>query len=201
MINKLYLTRKVIENLSPIHSSVITGLDLSKLLGDLEEQIGRMSKIVSNLQDLGRLEPVVRDTDVKRLVSETLSTITVPKTVKLSVEIEADVPIIVIDPVLMRHALANLIINAIQSMPSGGNLRIRGSRNDSGVNIAIQDTGVGIPKESLNEILSPVYPIRTDGTRFGLTISKRFVESHNGTIEVESDVSKGSTFTIKLPLN
>jgi len=95
--------------------------------------------------------------------------------------------------------LTNLIRNAIQAMPDGGKLIVRASRTDDAFLISIQDTGTGITQENIGKIWSPLFTTKAKGTGLGLPVCKRLVEAHKGEIMVESQVGKGSTFTVKLP--
>ena len=116
-----------------------------------------------------------------------------------------------LDPVRMRQVFLNLILNAIQAMEGCGTLRIcvgpanlpgpAGERSESGVlqMVEIQDTGCGIPPSRLFEIFEPFFTTRSDGTGLGLTITKRIVEAHGGTIQVDSMEGTGTTFRVFLP--
>ena len=126
--------------------------------------------------------------------------IEVPSTVKISKTIDKDFPTLTVDPVLMMRVFSNLIRNAIQAMPDGGQLRIRASKTTEAFLISIQDSGTGIPEENLDKIWRPLFTTKAKGTGLGLPVCKRLVEAHAGEITVESEVGKGSTFTVKLPL-
>lgn len=109
----------------------------------------------------------------------------------------------------IEQLLLNLIINARQAMPEGGRLRveIRENAHTQMVEIRISDTGVGIPPEQLRMIFEPFYTTKEPdehghgGTGLGLSVCRQIIEQHQGRIRVESLVGKGSTFTVKLPLN
>ena len=192
IINKIYLAR-MRARASP--NALSEGF-----LRELEEQIKRMNELVAGLQDYSKFDPTLVDVDARRLIDETLAAIAVPDSVKLSVEVAGDLPKIKADHGMMSKALANVINNATQAMPDGGKLTIRAFRDNGSLTITVEDSGFGIAKESLGKVFTPLYTTKADSTGIGLAISKRFVESHNGTIEVESEVGKGSIFTIKLPL-
>jgi signal transduction histidine kinase len=112
-------------------------------------------------------------------------------------------------PAQIEQVLLNLIINARQAMPRGGHLRIEVRENDETglVELKVSDTGVGIPPERLRLIFEPFYTTKEPdasghgGTGLGLSVCRQIVEQHQGRIRVESLVGKGSTFTIKLPVN
>ena len=97
----------------------------------------------------------------------------------------------------------NLLINAYQSISGKGEIRISTALIDHQVRISISDTGSGIRKEHLDRVFDPGFTTKGVGvgTGLGLSISARIIQDHNGTISVESEVGKGSTFTILLPTN
>jgi two-component system, NtrC family, sensor histidine kinase HydH len=105
-----------------------------------------------------------------------------------------------VDAGALKQVLLNLLINAQQAMDGGGELIIRTQRRyDRGV-IQVSDTGRGIAPEKLATIFRPYYSSRSGGTGLGLATAKKIVESHGGTISVHSDLGKGTSFTIELPL-
>ncbi len=113
---------------------------------------------------------------------------------------------LLIDEKKIRQVLVNILINAIQAMPGGGNITIEldlldGLEEDQfyWIVIKFQDTGKGIPKEQLGQIFDFYYSTKSMGTGLGLSVAQQIVEEHGGRIEVESEVSKGSTFLVFLP--
>ncbi|RKY84232.1 hypothetical protein DRQ09_08905 [candidate division KSB1 bacterium] len=104
-----------------------------------------------------------------------------------------------IDPNQISQVFSNLIRNAIQSMPEGGNLTINCEKEGHSCNISFIDTGVGINEEDIDKLYIPFYTTRTQGIGLGLSISQKIIENHNGKIKIESVPGKGSTFKIELP--
>jgi signal transduction histidine kinase len=104
------------------------------------------------------------------------------------------------DRFAIERVLKNLILNAIEAMPQGGNLAVKTRADAQWVEIEIQDTGCGIPKERLGTIFEDYVTTKRKGLGLGLAISKKIVQDLNGTIEVESELGKGTTFTVKFPL-
>jgi len=183
------------------YSELAQKLELRGLFDELNDQVLYMDKIVSDLQDYARdLGAKLVESSLSRLMDETLSMIEVPSTVKISKTIDKDFPTLTVDPVLMMRVFSNLIRNAIQAMPDGGQLGIRASITAEAFLISIQDSGTGIPQENLDKIWRPLFTTKAKGTGLGLPVCKRLVEAHAGEITVESEVNKGSTFTVKLPL-
>jgi signal transduction histidine kinase len=115
-----------------------------------------------------------------------------------------------LDPVLppvagssqeLMQVILNLVLNAVEAMPSGGDLVITTSATAERVAIAVQDNGVGIPPENLSQIFEPFFTMRVSGagTGLGLYISKNIVEMHQGSITVQSEPQQGARFTVTLP--
>jgi len=167
----------------------------------IEEQVRYMNKIVTDLHDYSRpLQPQPAEISIPQLINDTLSTVTVPETVKVSVDVEEELKKLMVDPDLMKRLFTNLILNALQSMPKGGQLTIKISKKGEEESISFQDTGTGIPEENLDKLFSPFFTTKAKGQGLGLAVCKRLVEAHGGTISVESKVGEGSTFTVNLPL-
>jgi signal transduction histidine kinase len=103
------------------------------------------------------------------------------------------------DPDLLRPVLLNLIRNAVQAMPEGGTLTLTIGSSGASVRVAIADTGVGIPPAAREEIFRPFYTTRTRGTGLGLAVARGLVTAMGGSLSVESEVGRGTTFTVELP--
>jgi two-component system NtrC family sensor kinase len=125
------------------------------------------------------------------------------KSVRLVPDMDPELRTIRANAGQMRQVFLNIILNAIQAMPGGGELRvvtrnITGSPSE-GVEVRVSDTGVGIPQKLGNKVFQPFFTTKNDGTGLGLAIVNGIVREHDGRIEVESEVGKGTTFTIFLP--
>jgi PAS domain S-box-containing protein len=106
-----------------------------------------------------------------------------------------------IDATQLQQVLVNLVKNAAQAMSTGGTLSLQTGETDDGVWVSVADTGGGIPQEQVNRIFEPFYTTKKKGTGLGLMIVQRIVRAHNGRIELESHVGRGTTFRIWLPLH
>jgi two-component system NtrC family sensor kinase len=119
-------------------------------------------------------------------------------------ESEPDLPPVQGDGNQLEQVFTNILLNADQAMPHGGELRIRAqfNRRENGIEIHFQDTGCGIPPEDLDKIFDPFFTTRDPGkgTGLGLSISYGIIQDHGGRITVQSEVNKGSLFTVHLPL-
>ena len=105
-----------------------------------------------------------------------------------------------VDADMLKQVILNLFINAQQAMSEGGELMIRTGRQKTDAIIQISDTGSGIAPDKLPHIFDAYYSSRPQGSGLGLPTAKKIVEMHNGTISVDSEPGKGTSFTIKLPL-
>ncbi len=106
-----------------------------------------------------------------------------------------------IDATQLQQVLVNLVKNAMQAMTTGGMLNLQTGETSDGVWVSVADTGGGIPQEQINRIFEPFYTTKKKGTGLGLMIVQRIVRAHNGRIELESNVGRGTTFRIWLPLH
>jgi len=177
------------------------GREIEKWVDKIDTQTDYMNKIVSDLQDYSRnIKPTREEADVEALMGDVVSSVDIPGDVDVSIVLDEGLPDISVDETLMKRLFTNLILNAVQAMPDGGSLSIRGSLQGDDVVISAKDTGVGIREENLNEIFKPLFTSKAKGTGFGLPVCKRIVDAHGGTISVESEEGVGSTFTVKLPI-
>jgi len=112
-----------------------------------------------------------------------------------------EIPRVDADPHHLRRVFLNIIKNAIQAMPKGGTLTISAKKLNEHVELEFSDTGIGIPEENMKKLFTPLFTTKSKGIGLGLSICKDLVEAHNGQIEVKSEVGKGTTFTIKLPIH
>ena len=106
-----------------------------------------------------------------------------------------------IDATQLQQVLVNLVKNAAQAMTTGGTLTLQTGENSDSVWVSVADTGGGIPQEQINRIFEPFYTTKKKGSGLGLMIVQRIVRAHNGRIELESNVGKGTTFRVWLPLH
>ena len=106
-----------------------------------------------------------------------------------------------IDPTQMQQVLVNLVKNATHAMTRGGTLTLQTGEGADGVWMSVADTGGGIPQEQINRIFEPFFTTKKKGTGLGLMIVQRIVRAHDGRIELESHVGRGTTFRVWLPLH
>ena len=196
---------------------------LSTLLADADESVREYLEIIgkeiegsrrvlSDFIDFFAAAPSrAKDVPVDELISQSLALCDVPGNVTVRVEFPEALPVAKVDPSQMRQVFRNLIANAAQAMPEGGELRI-GACHAPGsevqnlepgtlnlVEISVADGGAGIPPENMEKVFQPLFSTKARGIGLGLSICKSFTEANGGRIEVESKVGKGTTFTVALP--
>jgi PAS domain S-box-containing protein len=177
--------------------------DTLESLNLIEEEVGYVNKIVADLQDYARpIKPELVEVELKTLVTGALSTLNVPDNIKAESYFVEELPKLASDPTIMKRVLFNLANNALQAMPKGGKLTIHVSQDKktSCIIIAVEDTGVGIPKEIQDKLFVPLFTTKSKGQGFGSVAVKRMVEALGGTVSFESQEGKGTTFTVSLPL-
>ncbi len=167
----------------------------------------RCRKIVSSLLDFARQsKPVKENHNLNSIVTESV-TLTRKQAAFNDVAVEEslaeDLPLINMDKDQIEQALINLILNGIEATDPGGKVTVSSSfsRENQRVELTVSDSGKGIPDEDMGKIFDPFFTTRESGTGLGLAITHGIVEQHGGTIEVDSKLSQGTSFTIKLPLN
>jgi two-component system, NtrC family, nitrogen regulation sensor histidine kinase NtrY len=104
------------------------------------------------------------------------------------------------DAVLLHRAFQNLVLNALDAMPAGGSLTLRTSNQNGNVRIEITDTGIGLSQEECSRLFTPYYTTKQQGTGLGLAIVQSVVSDHHGSITVDSEEGRGTTFRIELPI-
>jgi signal transduction histidine kinase len=113
--------------------------------------------------------------------------------------LDTNLPSIQADAVLLRRAIENIVLNAMDAMPAGGVLMLRTTRQNGGVHLEISDTGAGMTPEECERLFTPYYTTKQHGTGLGLAIVQSIVSDHGGRISVESEAGVGTSFHIYLP--
>ncbi len=195
LISEVYLIQSDLQDLPPTPQKS----DISESLENIEGNISYINKIVADLQDYSRrLDPDFHQVNLEDLIVDVFKTINVPKAITLSFKIKSPIKVQV-DPTFTRRALTNLINNAVQAMPEGGNLEVSSYQKDGSICLTVADTGVGIPEEIKDRLFTPLFTTKSKGQGLGLAVVKRLVEAQGGTICFESTLNKGTKFVIKLP--
>ncbi len=181
----------------------------------INEESQRMGRLVRELLDLARMEsghihlnrnPISLDRFLKRVLRK-FQSISAEQEITLLREIEKDLPEVYWDEDKIEQVLTNLIDNAIRHTPAGGKVEVTVRTVSEQIHLAVKDTGSGIPEEDLPFVFERFYKAdkartrgQSGGTGLGLSIAKHLVTAHHGQIQVTSQLGKGTTFTILLPI-
>ena len=175
--------------------------NLQESAANIEQNLFYIDKIVADLQDYTKpLKPNRDSVDIEKILEEALQIVSIPNNLEVFISVEEDFPQFTADFSMLKRALTNLIQNAVQAMPNGGELTINAKRQDGQVWVSVQDTGEGIPKEVQDKLFTPLFTTKSKGQGFGLAVVKRLVEAQDGKITYISQKRKGTTFTVQLPL-
>lgn len=167
----------------------------------LDRQVDISNRIVTDLLDFTRVRPPApAPTDLNSLVRETLSWVSVPDNVALETRLDTATPHVNVDPEQLGRVFVNILANAFQAVSGKGQVSVVTGTDDGDAWVAFEDTGCGIPEESLKHIFEPLFTTRRKGIGLGLAIARRLAEQNGATINVSSQVSQGSRFTVKLKL-
>lgn len=170
----------------------------------LDKEIDRLDAVVKRFLDFTRpMEVRLEATHLPDLLKEVLE-IAQPQFQKANVQVAQllpiDVPEVYVDRALLQQAVLNLVLNAVDAMPEGGQLRVVLSRRGDMAEITVGDTGRGISPENRQKIFQLFFTTRPGGSGIGLASTFRIVQLHNGSIDFTSEVGRGTTFRIELPL-
>ncbi|MCS7230008.1 MAG: ATP-binding protein [Candidatus Kryptonium sp.] len=193
-INLQFLVRKFQE-----------GTQERKYLDLALEGVRRIEKIVEATLNFARpSKPNVKEENINDVINATLPLVeisTLKKKIEIMTKLEPDLPKVKIDFKQIQQVILNILTNAVDAINDVGQICIKSYLAEEGgtnyVVVSISDTGCGIPKDELTKIFEPFYTKKSDGTGLGLAISKQVMNHHDGKIEVESEVNRGTTFYLK----
>jgi PAS domain S-box-containing protein len=172
-----------------------------EMLHVIEDGIERSDKIINDLLTYsGELHLELSTINAKMLIDQTLAGMKIPENINVVNNAENH-PAVQVDVEKMQRVCVNLIKNAVDAMPNGGALTITSTDSDGNLLVSFKDTGEGISEEILGKIWSPLFTTKAKGMGYGLAIVKRFIEAHGGAVSLETNLGKGSTFTISIPLH
>lgn len=176
--------------------------DVQETLEFLEKEVAASEKIINSLIDFAHPKtPILRKININNIILDVLSHGAAPENIEVIKELNEDLPVILADPDHLKKVFANIILNAIQAMPGGGKLVVKSElESPKQAAVSIKDTGRGISKENLKRLFEPLFTTKAKGIGFGLGVAKALIEGHGGTLGVESEVGRGSTFTVRLPI-
>ncbi len=179
--------------------------DVAPQMEIISREILRLDRVVKTFLDFTRpveLHPadVPLDSFVREIV-DLAAPQAAASGIRVSVGEDTDSASIRVDADLMKQAILNVVVNAIQAMPHGGELRLECAVRDEEAEIRISDTGVGIPPELRDKIFRLYYTTKPEGSGIGLAMTFRIVQLHDGAIDFTSEPAKGTTFVLRLPVS
>jgi signal transduction histidine kinase len=178
--------------------------EFSDITAVIRDEVRRLNQTIEDFLKLARpikLHPQLCHIDgllkeLETLIKEAAQT----QDVQWRVSAAPQLPALLVDPDLLRQALLNLILNALQAVPPGGRVSLEADTVPGQLCLRLHDTGSGIEPQALERIFDPYFTTKAAGTGIGLTIAQQIVQAHGGHIDVTSTVGQGSTFTVWLPL-
>lgn len=176
-------------------------------LEKMDSGLTHSTKVVRNLLDFARQSsPIFSQVDSNEVVNRSLDLaahLVELKRVRVVKELDTFLPKTTADFAQLQQVCTNLIMNAVEAMPQGGNLTIRTSAVNDQVKIEVQDTGVGISPDNMRKLFTPFFSTKREvkGVGLGLAVSYGIIERHHGRIEVQSKEGQGATFTVYLPVH
>lgn len=169
----------------------------------IKSEIKRLDSMVTNFLNFGRpLKLSLAPASVPDIIDETallLAGSCSEQKIRLSINHESGLPLVFADYKHIKTCFMNLFLNAMQAMPQGGSLTASSMRGRGFVSIKIKDTGAGIAPENLERIFEPYFTTKDAGIGLGLALTRRIIEEHGGSVEVESAPGRGTSITITIP--
>ena len=202
--NPLFPLQITVENLQRARAAHPEQFDevFRESTATLLAELGKLRGIVGRFSDFAKMpQPHLETVDLNGLVRDSLKLFEAQMQaagVALRLDLAADLRAIQADPGQLGRALQNLVLNAIDAMPSGGTLSIRTAAHEDGVRLEVSDTGQGLTQEECDRLFTPYYTTKTHGTGLGLAIVQSVISDHGGKIGVRSEPGRGTAFLIDL---
>jgi two-component system sensor histidine kinase HydH len=193
----------IISSSAQLLENEVANMDARQLLDIIQEESARLNSLITDFLIFGRqLEPQRQSCDVVTLVTHNLEHLrrtAEQKEVTLHFENQCECCDVFVDPDMMQQVLFNLILNALDATSAGGDIVVTVQKADEQVEILVQDNGCGIKPSDMGKVFDPFFTTKSHGTGLGLANTYKILESHEGTLTVESMLGKGSTFKASLP--
>jgi signal transduction histidine kinase len=177
--------------------------EYTRILTTIKDELARLNRLVSDFLSYGRTARLkCREIDVRALIEEVrdlVSTRTTQQNVEIVIESTTPQVTLLADPEQLKTCFSNIMINAVQAMPGGGQLRVTLDLHPDQLQIDFTDTGHGMTAEMCEQVFEPYFSTRETGIGLGLALTRKIVEEHGGRISVESHPDRGTTFHIIIP--
>jgi signal transduction histidine kinase len=184
--------------------------DFQRNLNNIKEEIARQNRLVNDFLAAGRqAPPALAPCDLRQTLDQAVALVEKQahsQDISLAVEMPADLPMLQSDAGQLKTCFLNILTNAIQAMPTGGEIRVRatadfGHGNLDSLELRFADTGPGIPAENREKIFNQFFSTKPTGFGLGLAITKKIVEDHGGKIHAEESIPHGTVIVVELPLS
>jgi signal transduction histidine kinase len=173
------------------------------LIVSIKHEIQRLNKLVGDFLEYGKpMRLSLQVIDLGNLIGEVLELVRA-KAEKDGIRItyrNGEIPVLSVDPELIKTCIFNIILNAFQAMPEGGDLTVITKTSNGKAYIIVEDTGIGVSNENMQKLFDPFFSTKITGLGLGLAMTKRVVEEHGGKADFQSTEGKGSVMTISLPV-
>jgi PAS domain S-box-containing protein len=179
----------------------LTAKERDEMLELIQDSVEYGDTIVRDLSDYSAAEIQLKlaEATPKSITRDAIGAVKIPEYVTVQ-DLSEDQPTLRVDPDRMKRVFINLIENAIDAMPQGGTLTISSRKSGDNVEIVLTDTGSGIPEKVMENLWKPLQTTKAKGLGLGLPICKRIMDAHGGSMSVNSEVGRGTTLTIQLPI-
>ncbi|MBL7169113.1 PAS domain S-box protein [Candidatus Bathyarchaeota archaeon] len=174
---------------------------VDEMIDMINKSVDRASEMIDMFRSQTRYSPLILgDVNLVEMVRKAVEEATLPQSVEAVLELDERLESVYLDGTKINRVLDNLIQNAVEAMPTGGRLTVTAKRDRGKINLTVSDTGVGMPPDVIRSLFKPFHTTKEGGLGLGLYYCKRTVEAHEGTIELDSEVGAGTTFTIMIPV-
>jgi signal transduction histidine kinase len=178
-----------------------TKKSLQESVISIQDNLLYIAKIVEDLQDYAKVQkPTFEKVEIEKVIEAVMQLVNIPPNLTVVIDTQQMLPKITADFSMMKRILSNLVNNAVQAMPNGGQLKIKSYYEGAQIFFSVEDTGSGIPDEVKPKLFEPMFTTKAKGQGLGLPVVKRFVETLNGSVNFESTEGKGTKFIVQLPL-
>jgi len=175
--------------------------NIDEFLNIIENEISLSDKIIRDLLNFSLIsKPITKLEDINAIIEYAVSISNTPENIRVIMNLQPDINRAFIDQYQIRQSFFNIILNAYQAMETGGILEITSREREGFIEIEFKDTGTGILQKDHEKIFDALFTTKAKGIGLGLAVTQGIIERHGGHITIESEVGKGTAFTVRLPM-